>query len=417
MSIRCLLATWLAFIVLPLLPAAQTYDLLLKGGHVIDPKNRIDERMDLAIKNGRIARIAGAIPESEARQVVAVDGCLVVPGLIDLHGHHFYGTVPHRLVSNGPYALPPDGFTLRAGVTTVVDAGGAGWSNFALFKRQVIEPSETRVLAFLNIVGDGMTRGGEQNIDDMDPEATARAARANPEIVGVKIAHFRGYNWEPHRRAAAAGVLADMPVMIDLGYSDVPLPLEVLFFNIYRPGDILTHMYGNPRVITGGFKEAPVDEKGVLRPHWLRAQRAGFVFDVGHGRGSFLYAIAAPAIAQGLRPDTISTDLHAGSMNHAMKDMLNVMSKMMQLGMSLAEVVEASTWKPARVIHREELGHLSVGAEADVAVLRLRLGEFGFMDVDERTVPGDRRLEGELTLRAGKVAYDMNGRAGRPWGP
>lgn len=394
---------------------AQQYDLLLKGGHVIDPKNGIDALMDVAIKDDLVARVAKNISAAEAGQVVDAKGLYITPGLIDLHGHHFYGTESSSYLSDGFAALPPDGFTLRSGVTTVIDLGGAGWRNYDQFKEQVINRSRTRVLSFLNIVGHGMKGGAiEQNVADMDPKMTALVARSNPEVVGIKIAHYRGYNWEPHRRAAKSGRLAGIPVAIDLGSSDVPLPLDTLFFDIYRPGDMLTHMYGSPNV-GSGFKEAAVDEEGVLRPHWLEAQQKGFIFDVGHGGGSFFYDVAVPATQQGLWPNTISTDLHTGSMNGGMKTMVNVMSKILNLGMPLQQVIEASTWKPARVIQREDLGHMSEGAVADIAVFDLLEGDFGFMDVRRWTVPGDEKLETELTIRAGQVVYDLNGIAGRKW--
>jgi len=387
---------------------AQSYDMLLKGGHVIDPRNGIDGTMDVALKDGKIARVASNISASDAEQVVDASGLYVTPGLIDLHAHYFWGTVPDRYLSNSYSALPPDGFTFRSGVTTAVDVGGAGWRNFAQFKEQVINRSRTRILSFINIVGDGMSGLPEQNIDDMSPHMVASVAERNPEIVGIKIAHFRGYNYEPHARAAQAGVLADLPVMIDMGSSDIPLPMDTLFFDIYRAGDILTHAYGSPRV-GPRFKEAAVDEEGVLRSHWVEAQKNGFIFDVGHGGGSFFYDVATPATEQGFWPNTISTDIHTGSMNGGMKDMLNVASKMLNLGMPLQDIVEASTWKPAQVIRRTDLGHLSEGAEADILIMRKLEGDFGFIDAAGAVEPGREKLIAETTIRAGRVVYDLNG--------
>lgn len=395
---------------------AQSYDLLLKGGHVIDPKNGIDSPMDVAIKDGKIARVAKNIAATDAERVVEAKGLYVTPGLIDIHGHYFHGTKPDHYLSNSFTALPPDGFTLRAGVTTSVDAGGAGWTNFPLFKEQVIDRAQTRILAFINIVGSGM-RGVvpyEQNLNDMDPKMTALVAKQFPEIVGVKIGHYRGHDWEPYKRAVEAGNQAGIPVMVDLGGTHPPLPLKTLFTEVLRPGDILTHMYGWAG--SGhGPKEAALDDEGKLRPHWLEAQENGLIFDVGHGGGSFYYNVAVPASQQGLMPNTISTDLHTGSMNGGMKDMLNVVSKMMNLGMSLQEVIDASTWKPAQVIQREELGHLSEGAEADIAVFDLIEEELGFLDSRGNLKPGDRKLEIELTLRAGRVVWDLNGIASPHW--
>lgn len=395
---------------------AQQYDILIKNGHVVDPKNQLDEVMDIAIKDQKIARVAKNMAAGDAGKTIDAEGMIVSPGLIDIHGHHFYGTVPHRYLSNSFSALPPDGFTFRAGVTTVADAGGAGWRNFREFKEQVIDRSRTRVLAFINIVGDGMSGvvPREQDQGDMDAKMTATVARQFPEIIGVKIAHYRGHEWEPYRKAAEAGSAANIPVMVDLGGADPALPLATLFLEILRPGDILTHMYG--RNYSGhGPKEAVIGENGDVRTHWWAAQKKGLIFDVGHGGGSFYYDVAVPATQQGFWPNTISTDLHTGSMNGGMKDMLNVVSKMMNLGMSLQEAIEAATWKPAQVIQREELGHLSVGAEADLAIFSLHEGEFGFLDSAGESHPGTQKLETELTLRAGSIVWDLNGLGSRPW--
>lgn len=393
--------------------AAQSYDLLLKGGHVIDTNNGIDGRMDIAVKDGVIAHVANDIASGEADRVVDAGGLFVTPGLIDIHSHHYHGTVPNRYLSNSFTALPPDGFTFRVGVTTVVDVGGAGWTNFRHFKEQVIDRSQTRVLAFINIVGDGMSGviPYEQNLNDMDPKMTALVAGQFSEIVGVKLAHYHGHDWEPYRRAVEAGEQAGIPVMVDFGGAEPVLPLETLFFDIFRPGDILTHAYRG----TNTRRQPVVDEDGNLRPGMLEARERGIIFDVGHGGGSFLYDNAVPATQQGLWPSTISTDLHTGSMNAGMKDMLNVASKFLNLGMPLQDVINASTWKPARVIQREDLGHLSVGAVADVALLRLHTGDFGFMDARGNMLPGNEKLEAELTLRAGRVVYDLNGIAAPRW--
>lgn len=396
---------------------AQTYSMVIKGGHVIDPKNNINEVMDIAVSDGKIARVAKNIDAKQAQQVVSARGMYVTPGLIDMHGHHFHGTVPDRYLSNSFTALPPDGFTFRGGVTTVVDAGGAGWSNFPLFKQQVIDRSETRVLAFINIVGSGMSGvvPFEQNVNDMDPKMTALVAKQFPEIIGVKIGHYRGNDWEPYRRAVDAGEQAGgIPVMVDLGGTEPALPLKTMFTEILRPGDILTHMYGGS-TSGHGPKEGALDERGNVQKHWLEAQKRGIIFDVGHGGGSFYYKVAVPATKQGLFPNTISTDLHTGSMNGGMKTMVNVVSKMMNLGMSLQEAIEASTWKPAQVIRREELGHLTVGADADIAVFSLHNGDFGFLDSGLNLNPGKTKLETELTVRGGKVVWDLNGIASKRW--
>lgn len=394
----------------------DTYDLLLKGGHVIDPKNEIDRPMDIAIHDGIIARVAEDISVGSAERVVDAGGLYVTPGLIDIHGHHFHGTKPHHYLSNSFTALPPDGFTFRAGVTTAVDVGGSGWTNFPLFKEQVIDRSQTRVLAFINIIGAGM-RGAvpyEQNLNDMDPKMTALVANSHPEIVGVKIAHYSGHEWEPYRRAVEAAENAGIPVMVDFGGADPVLPLEELFFDVLRPGDIYTHAYGGGMTGHGG-RQALVDESGTLRPRMLEAQERGIIFDIGFGGGSFFYEYALPAFEQGLHPNTISTDLHTGSMNGGMKTLLNAVSTLMNMGMSLQEVIEASTWKPAQVIQREDLGNLSEGTEADIAVFSMRQGDFGFQDSRRIRIDGSEKLVAELTLRAGRVVWDLNGIASQRW--
>lgn len=418
-NVAWLAALLLLSLLLPGTVAAQSYDLLIKGGHVIDPANGIDRPMDVAIRDGRVASVSGSIRASSAERVIDASGLYVTPGLIDIHGHHFHGTVPNRYLSNSFTALPPDGFTFRAGVTTAVDVGGAGWTNFRLFKEQVIDRSRTRVLSFINIVGDGMSGPVpyEQNLNDMDPKMTGLVANQFSEyIVGVKVAHYSGHEWEPYRRAVDAAERADIPVMVDFGGAEPPLPLEGLFFDILRPGDIYTHAYGGG--ITGhGGRQSVVDPENdyQLRPRMLEAQDRGIIFDVGHGGGSFFYEIAIPAVEQGLWPNTISTDLHTGSMNGGMKDLLNVVSNMMALGMPLQDAIEAATWAPAKVIQREDLGNLSEGAVADIAILNLREGEFGFLDSRRNMIQADRKLETEVTIREGQVVWDLNGLASDRW--
>lgn len=389
------------------LAIAQDYDVVIKGGHVIDPKNNIDELMDIAINDGVISRVAKKIDAREGTQVVDAKGMIVTPGLIDIHGHNFFGTEPNRAYSNGFSALPPDGFTFRVGVTTIVDVGGAGWRSFPTFKENIIDRSKTRVLSFLNIVGEGM-RGGpyEQNTGDMDPKLTASVIKGNREhIVGIKVAHYNGPEWTPVDKAVEAGELANVPVMIDFGGNNPPLSIEELFMDHLRPGDIFTHTFGEL-----DSREAIVDLKTEkVKPFVWKAREKGIIFDVGYGGISFAYSQAIPAVKEGFYPTTISTDLHTGSMNNAMKDMLNVMSKFMVMGMSLQEVIAASTWNPAQAIKREELGNLSVGAPADVAIFNIREGNFGFFDYTGYKMEGDKKLECEMTIRDGRIVYDLNG--------
>ena len=228
--------------------AAQSYDLLLKGGHVIDPKNQIDAVRDVAIAGGQIVAVAPRLDASAALKVVDVTGLYVCPGIIDIHAHLYTGT-GERGSYAGDNSVYPDGFTFRVGVTTAVDAGGAGWRNFEDFKQRVIDRSKTRVFAFLNIVGNGM-RGGafEQDLADMEAQPTAEMAlRHKGLIVGIKTAHYTGPEWAPVERSVEAGTIAGVPVMVDFGSNRPERPISELLTVKLRPGDIYTHVYSGLR--------------------------------------------------------------------------------------------------------------------------------------------------------------------------
>jgi dihydroorotase len=396
------------YMIINCLIQAQSYNIVIKGGHVIDPKNSINEIMDIAIKDGRIMEIAKNIDPGKATQVVNAKGLYVTPGLIDIHVHVFHGTNLDQQYMNGPSSVVPDGFTFRVGVTTVVDAGCAGWRTFPDFKKQTIDRSRTRVLAFLNIVGEGM-RGDpfEQNLKDMDAKITGEFAKKNArDIIGIKLAHFSGPDWTPVDRSVEAGKLADMPVMVDFGVSNPPLPIEELFLKHFRSGDIFTHCFAQ----LGESRESLVDTStGIVKPFVWEAVKRGLILDVGYGGISLAYSQAIPAIKQGLYPHAISTDLHIGSMNGAMKDMLTTMSKFLALGMDLQSVIKASTWLPAQIIKREELGSLTIGSDADIAILNIREGSFGLFDYTGQKIETDKKLECEMTIRAGSIVYDLNG--------
>ena len=399
----------MAFFLLMINPLrAQTYNIIIKGGHVIDPKNNINEVMDIAVKDGKIAMVAKNIDAKEGIQVVNAGGFYVTPGLIDMHVHVYQGTNLDQQYMNGPSSITPDGFTFRVGVTTVVDAGCAGWRTFPDFKKNIIDRSQTRVLAFLNIVGDGM-RGGpfEQNLKDMDPKITGQYAIKNKgEIVGIKLAHYSGHEWEPTDRAVEAGKIADMPVMIDFGGADPPLSIEELFMKHLRPGDIFTHCFAQ---LASGREYVVDPAAGKVKPFVWDAIKRGIIFDIGYGGISFAYSQGIPALKSGLYPHVISTDLHIGSMNAAMKDLLTTMSKFLAMGMDLQSVIKAVTAEPARIIKKEELGNLSVGSDADISVLNLRKGKFGLFDYTGYKVETDKKFECEMTIRAGKIVYDLNG--------
>lgn len=402
MKFRILPALVLASVAL-----AQDYDLLLKGGHVIDGRNKLSAVRDVAIKDGKIAAVASSIPAEKALKTVDVAGLYVTPGLIDIHVHVFAGT-GERGSYAGDLSVYPDPFTYRTGVTTVVDAGSSGWRNFEDFKQRIIDRSRTRVLAFLNIVGNGM-RGGkyEQNVEDMEAKPTAEMAlRHKGVIVGIKTAHFEGPQWKPIDEALEAGKTAGIPIMVDFGRAYPERSLAELVTKKFRPGDIFTHCYG-------GARGELID--GKVNPAILPAQKRGVIFDVGHGGGSFVFRTALQAFKEGFYPNSISTDLHVSSMNAGMKDMLNVMSKFLALGMSLDDVIVRSTWNPAHEIQQDELGHLSVGAIADITVLQVMKGKFGFVDQDGAKLNGNQKLVAELTIRDGKVVYDLNGLTREQW--
>ena len=377
--------------------SGQPYDLVLQGGHVIDPANRIDGRMDVAIQGTKIARVAEHIPAQDARRLVDVSGLYVTPGLVDLHAHVFgYGG-----------SLFPDDTSLVAGTTTVVDAGGSGWRTFDEFRRTIIAKSQTRVLVLLNIVGWGMKGPRyENNTEDMDSSLTADKIKANRDvIVGIKTAHFGGKGWTAIDRAVGAGKLADVPVMVDDHiFTDSGRTTREKLLEHLRPGDMHTHTFNDRQV------ELIDRFTGKVQPYIWEARKRGVLFDMGHGAGSFLWPVATKATAQGFYPDTISTDLHGESIMMQQPDMPNCITKMMSLGMSLPDAILRSTVSPAKNIHRfPELGTLSQGAVADVAVLATRTGVFALKDAWSKKRMTTQKLENVLTVRNGKIVYDVNG--------
>jgi dihydroorotase len=332
------------------------YDLLLEGGHVIDPKNGVSAVRDVAIKDGRIAAVAAHLDPAAALKVVNLAGLYVTPGLVDIHVHVFTGT-GERGSYAGDLSVYPDGFTFRTGVTTVADAGCAGWRNFEDFKDRIIDRSKTRVLAFLNIVGNGM-RGGkfEDDLADMEAAPAAEMAlRHKGLIVGFKTAHYNGPEWTPVEHAVEAGTIAKIPVMVDFGSDRRERPIAELLTKKLRPGDIYTHCYSGLR--------HELDESGNLNPGMWEGRKRGVIFDVGHGGGSFAWRVAVPALKQGFLPDSISTDLHVGSMNAGMKDMLNVMDKFLAMGVSVDDVIRRSTWQVRvhRHVRRAASGNAETG--------------------------------------------------------
>src|SRR5579859_2599335 len=388
--------------------AQQKYDLVIKNATVLDPKNNVHAVKDVAVLDHKIAAIEKNIPTTDAAKTIDAKGLYLAPGLVDIHTHVYAGT-GLRDGYDGDNSVYPDGFTFRSCVTTVADAGSSGYKNFPDFKDRIIDRAKTRVFAFLNIVGSGMgPKPTEQNTEDMDSAAAAAMAKEFPGlIVGIKTAHFEAPEWTAVDRALEAGVAAQVPIMVDFGIFRPERPYETLVTEKLRPGDISTHMY---------IDFIPMlDENGKVRPYLFEAKKRGVIFDVGHGGGSFVFRQAFPAVHQGFIPDSISTDLHTGSMNAGMKDMTNVMSKFLNLDMPLEEVVRRTTANPAREIHHEELGQLSVGSVADVALLSVEKGRFGFVDSLGGRLDGNEKLVCQLTLRNGLVVWDLNGRARDDW--
>jgi len=400
---------------------AQTprYDLLLKGGHVIDPANHVDSVMDVAVSGGKIAAVEKNIPAADAGKVVDVTGLYVTPGLIDIHVHIGHGGAPldwftpeartHGVV---PYGIPAD-VALKSGVTTIVDAGSSGADTFLLEKMEVIDRAQVRVLAFLNIVANGMEGGLEQSVDQMDPKRCAEVIRKYPDlIVGVKTAHYwtdAPYDpehtpWAAVDRAIECAQSVKLPVMYDFW----PRPDRTyadLILKKARSGDIHTHVFAQqfPILLPDGKINPILDE----------ARKRGVIFDVGHGAGSFWFRNAVPAVKQGFLPDSMSTDLHSG--NFTILGMTEVLSKFRAMGVPLNELIRRSTVNPASEIHRPELGTLSVGKEADIAVLEEQQGHFSYIDCGLARMDGDFRIVARMTVRAGRILYDPSGLSMVQW--
>lgn len=392
-----------SLILLPGITSAQQIDLLIKGGHVIDPKNKVNSKMDVAIVAGKIFRVAPNIPAQEAKKVVDAAGLYVSPGLINMHTHVYAGS--NVGFTDGTSSQLPDAFGPRAGITTVVDAGTSGWRTFADFKTKIIDKSVTRVLAFLNIAAYGYSvDNAQENVEEMDVQKTVATIKENTDIItGVRIGRFEGTSWVPFERASEAAQLTNLPLFVECHLPQYSLEDQL---ENMRPGDIMTHAFENV-----SERMTVVDDKGKVRPFVLQAHKRGVLFDVGHGGGGFWFDQALPSFKQGLLPNSFGTDEHRTSMNSGMKNMLNVMSKYLNMGMSLDEVIARGSWNAAQSIKREDLGNLSVGSVADIAILSIVRGKFGFVDSGNNKIDGDRKLEAEMTVRAGRIIWDLNGLA------
>ncbi len=399
---------------------AQTphYDLLLKGGHVIDPANNVDKVMDVAISGGKIAAVAANLPAGEAGKVVDVSGLYVTPGLIDIHFHVGHGGVPlnwfapEKGAKNVPLGIPAD-LALTGGVTTLVDAGTAGADTFLREKHEVIDHAKVRVLAFINIVADGMEGGTEQDVSRMNVQFCAETVQKFPQIiVGVKTAHYWPNQpldadhptWAAVDRAEECGRIAGVPVMVDFW----PRPERTyadLILEKMRPGDIHTHVFAQQFPI--------LLPDGKLNPILIEARQRGVIFDVGHGAGSFWFRNAVPAVKQGFIPDSMSTDLHTADFLYV--SMTEVMSKFLAMGVPLQDIIRRSTVNPAKEIRRPELGTLSIGREADVAVLEVLHGHFGYIDDGWARMDGNVKLVARMTVRGGRILFDPSGLSMVEW--
>lgn len=380
----------------------QQYTVLLKGGHIIDPKNNINQVMDVAIKDDKIARVAADIPTSEAANVIDVSGHYVTPGLIDIHVHVYHTREPETL------SVIADHHSFQSGVTTVVDTGTAGAKHFLHFKRTVIDLAKTRILAFINIVKSGMLGDFEQDVSEMDAELAASIVLAYPEeCVGIKTAHYWTHQpwdddhtpWAAVDRALEASDICKKPLMVDFWPRPERTYPELL--EKMQPGDIHTHVYAQQFPI--------LDNNNQPNDFLFKARERGIIFDVGHGAGSFWFRQGIPALKGGFGPDSISTDLHIGNVHGVVLDMLTTMSKFLSMGMPLEEVIYRSTVTPAVEIGRPELGTLSEGAEADIAVLQVHDGQFGYTDCGKARYMGNKKMTCAMTFRAGEIVYDPQG--------
>jgi dihydroorotase len=376
-----------------------TYDLLIKGGHVIDAANGVDGLMDVGVAGRSIAAVEPNIPESQGRRVIDATGTYVTPGLVDMHAH----------ATGYTGSMFSEEMCFPYGVTTMVDCGGSGWRTFDEFNKRVVRKSEVRVFALLNIVGQGMEGDVEQNTEDMDAELTAVKIRQRSDvIVGVKVAHYQGRGWESIDRGVEAARLSGTFCLVDQN-SKHTRPFDELLKRL-GPGDGVTHCFGYGKPMIGN--------DGKVKPHYIEARKRGVKFDVGHGNNSFSFSMAVPALEQGFPPDTISTDMHRLSHRTSRAEMTEVMSKFLAIGMPIAEVVARSTWEPAKSINHTELGTLTPGAPADVAVLKFQELPSGLSDsgpTGYRIMRAKGRLINQLTLKDGLVKFDYDGISKEDW--
>jgi dihydroorotase len=375
---------------------AELYDLLLKGGDVIDPAQGLHQRCDVAFRHGRVAALAPELPAETAQDVIDVKGYLIMPGLIDIHGHFYYRAWPG--------AVDPDAACLPAGVTTAVDAGSAGWGNYPALRAYIIEPCHTRIYAFVHLCATGLTsltaRIGElQNLAFAQVDQAVRCIAENRDnVLGVKVRIDHRATGEANALPAlemARQVADETQSQMMVHVSGSPLPL-VRIFDFMQPGDVATH-------VLNGHANGILDGNGRIRPEVREARQRGIILDVGHAGVHFDLNVGRAAISQAFWPDTLSTDIHTPPPDRVVYDLLGVMSTFLALEMPLEDVVASVTSKAAAAIGKSgELGTLQVGSAGDAAVLDLRQGDFTFVDAAGHRVQAGQRLTSVLTVKDGQ---------------
>lgn len=372
---------------------ADQYDVLITGGTVIDPAQGVHGALDVALKDGVVAAIGRDLGEADS--VIDASGCLVTPGLIDLHTHVYKDV--------SVFAIEADDLCPRTGVTTSVDTGTAGWINYRGLERYVIEPSSTRILAYVNLSGVGLPwRRGEMVYEGyVSASECAQVVLNHPKTaLGVKVRLYKGVGGDADIRdllqiALEAANRCEKPLMVHISNADVPLRDLI---QPLRPGDIVTHCFH------GTQPASIIDNRGKVISEAWDARDRGVIFDIGHGLGSFSYDVGRAAMEDGFPPDTISTDIHTYNIDGPVYDLPTTMSKFLNLGMPLEEVIRRATIESALVIDRgNDLGHLKVGAAGDVAVFELEKGTFELTDAMQQVLMGEQRLVCRASVRDGKV--------------
>jgi len=372
----------------------ESYDLLIKGGTVVDPSANRHAALDVAVKDGKIAAVGANIAPNQSQKTISAAGKLVTPGLIDMHVHVYEGATEA--------GINADRYCLGHGVTTAVDAGSAGYPSIAGLRKYVINTSATRLYALLDIGALGTLVGIKdtlKNLEWVNPELTAKAANANrPSVIGIKARLSRdiaGSNdKEVLSRARQAAEVTHLPLMLHIGDTDLPLR-EIL--GSLRPGDIITHSF-TPR------PNGIVDANGKVIPEVLEARQRGILFDVGHGAFHFGFDLTEKCLQQGFLPDSISSDLAGRSVNGPTFDLTTTLSKFLLLGLSVDKVLELATIKPAHAFdYGLELGTLKPGNAADISILELREGEFEFVDATGSKRTGRQKLFATAAVRDGKL--------------